>query len=247
MVEFKLVSDFTPKGDQPQAIEKLTKGIYEGKKHQTLLGATGTGKTFVMARVIQNLNLPTLVMAPNKLLAAQLYQEFKEFFRFTVEYLQNEKGLDFLTAYSPDNRFNSEEEYLTWYPGDDIVDIIGVDNYGDFRQGSVNIEAVTRKLQIVVDYAQKTGKVAAFTETGLNKMTNDQWFTQKLGKSFLNDDKARKIAYVMLWRNDDTTHFFSAYPGHSSAPDFKKFTNHEKMWLLEDWNEYKERKDLEIK
>ncbi len=80
MVKFKLVSDYTPKGDQPQAIKKLIKGIQEKKRFQTLLGATGTGKTYVMSQVIQDLNIPTLVMAPNKLLAAQLYQEFKEFF-----------------------------------------------------------------------------------------------------------------------------------------------------------------------
>ena len=80
MVKFKLVSDFLAKGDQPQAIKELTKGILQDEKFQTLLGATGTGKTYCMASVIQNVNLPTLVMAPNKLLAAQLYQEFKEFF-----------------------------------------------------------------------------------------------------------------------------------------------------------------------
>ncbi len=170
--------------------------------------------------------------------------EFKELFRFTIEYLQDEKDLDFLSAYSPDNSFNTEAEYLTWYPGDDVVDIIGVDNYGDFRQGSENLDAATRKLEIVVDYARKTNKVAAFTETGLNKMTDDKWFTQKLGKSILQSEKAREIAYVMLWRNNDTTHFFSTYPEHSSAPDFKKFTGNDKIWLLEDWNNFKADNDL---
>ncbi len=76
----ELVSDFEPKGDQPEAIRQLIEGIREGKKFQTLLGATGTGKTYTMANVITVVNLPTLVMAPNKLLAAQLYQEFKGFF-----------------------------------------------------------------------------------------------------------------------------------------------------------------------
>ena len=80
MVEFQLVSDYVPKGDQPQAIVKLMEGIKKGKKFQTLLGATGTGKTYTLANVIAQFNRPTLVMAPNKLLAAQLYQEFKEFF-----------------------------------------------------------------------------------------------------------------------------------------------------------------------
>ena len=77
---FKLVSKFEPAGDQPQAIEKLVKEIEEGKKHQVLLGATGTGKTFTIANVIAKVNKPTLVLAYNKILAGQLYSEFKEIF-----------------------------------------------------------------------------------------------------------------------------------------------------------------------
>lgn len=77
---FKLVSKYTPSGDQPQAIDALVKGINEGKKHQVLLGATGTGKTFTIANVIAKTNKPTLVLAHNKTLAGQLYAEFKELF-----------------------------------------------------------------------------------------------------------------------------------------------------------------------
>ncbi|MBQ8681464.1 MAG: excinuclease ABC subunit UvrB [Bacilli bacterium] len=77
---FNLVSKYTPNGDQPQAIEKLVKGITEGKKHQVLLGATGTGKTFTIANVIKEINKPTLVLAHNKTLAGQLYSEFLELF-----------------------------------------------------------------------------------------------------------------------------------------------------------------------
>ncbi len=77
---FQLVAPFEPAGDQPQAIEALTGGLREGKRHQVLMGVTGSGKTFTMANVIQNLQRPTLVMSHNKTLAAQLYSEFKEFF-----------------------------------------------------------------------------------------------------------------------------------------------------------------------
>ncbi len=77
---FKLVSQFVPKGDQPQAIAKLTDGIQTGLKDQVLLGVTGSGKTFTMASVMEKIGLPTLVISPNKILAAQLYQEFKQFF-----------------------------------------------------------------------------------------------------------------------------------------------------------------------
>ncbi|MEC3607780.1 excinuclease ABC subunit UvrB [Bacillus glycinifermentans] len=84
---FELVSNYQPQGDQPKAIEQLVEGIREGKKHQTLLGATGTGKTFTISNVIQEVNKPTLVIAHNKTLAGQLYSEFKEFFpNNAVEY-----------------------------------------------------------------------------------------------------------------------------------------------------------------
>ncbi|WAM30533.1 excinuclease ABC subunit UvrB [Caldicellulosiruptor naganoensis] len=80
MKRFKLVSDFKPTGDQPKAIEMLTEGILKGEKFQTLLGVTGSGKTFTMAKVIENVQRPTLVLAHNKTLAAQLCSEFREFF-----------------------------------------------------------------------------------------------------------------------------------------------------------------------
>src|SRR5690349_22038969 len=84
---FKLVSPFPPAGDQPQAIARLTDGIQSGVKHQTLLGVTGSGKTYTIANVIQNVDKPTLVISHNKTLAAQLYAEFKGFFpQNAVEY-----------------------------------------------------------------------------------------------------------------------------------------------------------------
>ena len=99
-MEFKLHSEYKPTGDQPQAIEKLVKGIKEGKKSQTLLGVTGSGKTFTMANIIEKVQKPTLILAHNKTLAGQLYSEFKEFFpenavEYFVSYYNNQikKGL----------------------------------------------------------------------------------------------------------------------------------------------------------
>ena len=80
MDHFKLCSNYAPAGDQPQAIDKLVNGIQSGKKEQILLGVTGSGKTFTMANVIARVNKPTLVLAHNKILAAQLCSEFREFF-----------------------------------------------------------------------------------------------------------------------------------------------------------------------
>src|SRR3989337_706913 len=79
-MSFRLQSSYTPAGDQPQAIQQLTQGILEGEKFQTLLGVTGSGKTFTIANVIQNIQRPTLVLTHNKTLVAQLYGEFKQFF-----------------------------------------------------------------------------------------------------------------------------------------------------------------------
>ena len=87
MSNFKLVSDYQPKGDQPQAIRKLVDGFVQGRTDQVLLGVTGSGKTFTMANVIAEVERPTLIIAHNKTLAAQLYSECKGFFPYNaVEY-----------------------------------------------------------------------------------------------------------------------------------------------------------------
>src|SRR5699024_11346050 len=81
-------SEFEPRGDQPQAIDELVEKILQGQRHQTLLGATGTGKTFTVSNVVKEINRPTLVIAHNKTLAGHLYSEFKELFpNISVEYL----------------------------------------------------------------------------------------------------------------------------------------------------------------
>jgi excinuclease ABC subunit B len=87
MADFKVVSEYKPTGDQPEAIEKLARGVSRGEKHQVLLGVTGSGKTFTIANVIEKVQKPTLVISHNKTLAAQLCGEFKEFFpNNAVEY-----------------------------------------------------------------------------------------------------------------------------------------------------------------
>lgn len=105
---FKLVSDYKPTGDQPKAIEYLSKGIEEGKKFQTLLGVTGSGKTFTMANIIQKVQKPTLVLAHNKTLAGQLYSEFKEFFpENNVEYF-----VSYYDYYQPESYIPSSDTYI---------------------------------------------------------------------------------------------------------------------------------------
>lgn len=108
MDHFELVSEYQPTGDQPQAIAELTKGFKEGNQFQTLLGVTGSGKTFTMANVIQNLQKPTLIIAHNKTLAAQLYGEFKEFFPHNaVEYF-----VSYYDYYQPEAYVPSSDTYI---------------------------------------------------------------------------------------------------------------------------------------
>ena len=105
---FKLHSEYKPTGDQPQAIEYLSNGIKQGKKYQTLLGVTGSGKTFTMANVIQQVQKPTLVLAHNKTLAGQLYSEFKEFFPENhVEYF-----VSYYDYYQPESYIPSSDTYI---------------------------------------------------------------------------------------------------------------------------------------
>ncbi len=108
MEKFKLVSDFRPTGDQPDAIEKLTQGLENGLREQVLLGVTGSGKTFTMANVIQRINRPTLVLAHNKTLAAQLCSEFREFFpENAVEYF-----ISYYDYYQPEAYIAHTDTYI---------------------------------------------------------------------------------------------------------------------------------------
>ncbi|MGC5324826.1 excinuclease ABC subunit UvrB [Brevibacillus sp. SYSU BS000544] len=108
MDQFQLVSEFSPSGDQPMAISQLVEGVLAGKRHQTLLGATGTGKTFTAAQVIAQVNKPTLIMAHNKTLAAQLAAEFKEFFPHNaVEYF-----VSYYDYYQPEAYIPQSDTYI---------------------------------------------------------------------------------------------------------------------------------------
>src|SRR5215469_10057549 len=108
MSSFRLGIDYQPRGDQPAAIDALVSGIKDGEQHQVLLGVTGSGKTFTMAKIIEQLNRPALVLAHNKTLAAQLYQEFKTFFPSNaVEYF-----VSYYDYYQPEAYIPSSDVYI---------------------------------------------------------------------------------------------------------------------------------------
>src|SRR3954465_13342491 len=107
-MDFRLVSDYKPKGDQGTAIEALTRGVFDREQHQVLLGVTGSGKTYTMAKVIEKANRPALVMAHNKTLAAQLYHEFRNFFpKNAVEYF-----VSYYDYYQPEAYIASTNTYI---------------------------------------------------------------------------------------------------------------------------------------
>jgi mannan endo-1,4-beta-mannosidase len=152
--------------------------------------------------------------------------EFISLWRFTVSYLRDSIGVhNFIYAFSPDNKFRTESEFLERYPGDDYVDMVGMDNYGDMGRNRYALDTAALKLKIVSDYAVKAGKLAAFTETGLESIPNPTWWTETLLR-VIKSEKMR-LAYVLVWRNDtrSATHYYAPFPGQISVPDFIKFYN----------------------
>ncbi len=164
--------------------------------------------------------------------------EFKTLFQFTIEYLRDVKHVhNFLYAYSPNLPLFSfiQSNYLERYPGDDYIDILGMDAYDDSKYFS-NIPILTpwkfrvsSALSAIVDLANSRGKLAAFTETGyaggLSNCDNPNWYMEILLDAIKNNQKAKQIAYVATWRNAAFDHFWIPYTGHQNEDDFKSFYN----------------------
>ena len=175
-------------------------------------------------------------------------EEFTALWRFTVGYLRDSVQVhNFIYAFSPDCTFKTEADYADRYPGDDWVDIVGMDDYADFgRDGRYNVAAGVRKLKIVADFAGKHHKVAAFTETGLESIPDTTWWTNTLLKSLKAE--RMKLAYVLVWRNDSrsATHFYAPYPGQASAANFLTFYRDPYTWFETDLPNLYRRKRLLI-
>jgi len=176
---FKLVSPYKPTGDQPQAIEKITENIKSGLKDQVLLGVTGSGKTFVMANVIKNLNKPALVISHNKTLAAQLYQEFRDFFpENAVEYF-----VSYYDYYQPESYIPSTDTY--------IEKDSAINEKIDKLRLSATTSLMTRKDVIVISSVSciynlgspvEYGKVAIELRTGMKLRRSD--LLKRLGQTY---------------------------------------------------------------
>jgi len=148
--------------------------------------------------------------------------EFIRLWRFTVDYFRYEKQMhQFLYAYSPDV-FRTAQEYLDRYPGDEYVDVLGMDDYRFFKSAASRDRAVC-SLEILADLADQKGKIAALTETGVERMPDPAWFTQVLLSALNANERTRRIVWVALWRNESRRHFFATWPQHKSAEDFRAF------------------------
>lgn len=160
--------------------------------------------------------------------------EFISLWHFTVEYLRDTLEVhNFLYAFSPDCKFTTREGFLDYYPGDEYVDILGMDDYWDFRPDGGNDPALAEaKLKIIADIAFEKNKVAALTETGLEGVTDSTWFSQVL----LPILRRVPIAYAMVWRNasDMEHHYYSPTKGHPAEEDFIEFCAQDDILLQSD-------------
>lgn len=165
-------------------------------------------------------------------------EEYITLWRFTVEYLRDEKGVhNLLWVYSPDNQAGREfDNYLTKYPGDDYVDILGMDDYGSLNDR--NPAEFSNELAWLVEEAEHRNKIAALSETGVEAIPNATWWSDQLAPSFESNPVAKGVAYVLTWRNanyerEQRDHFYASHPAHESAPNMKKFRDHE-LFVFED-------------
>ena len=181
---FKLVSNYKPSGDQPEAIEELVNGVKEGKKSQVLLGATGTGKTFTIANVIQKVNKPTLILAHNKTLAGQLYSEFKELFpENRVEYF-----VSYYDYYQPEAYVPSSDTF--------IEKDASINDEIDELRHSATSALISRDDVIVVS------SVSCIYGLGDKEEYENQVLSLKVGDTINRDDILKKLVDMLYERNN---------------------------------------------
>lgn len=183
-MDFKLVSDYSPAGDQPKAIAELTKGIKEGMKGQILLGVTGSGKTYTIANVIKNVNKPTLVLAHNKILAAQLCSEFKEFFpENAVEYF-----VSYYDYYQPEAYIPSKDVY--------IAKDASINNEIDKMRHSATAALAERRDVIIV------ASVSCIYSLGSPEEYRSLMVSLRPGMEMSREELVEKLVAIQYERND---------------------------------------------
>jgi mannan endo-1,4-beta-mannosidase len=163
--------------------------------------------------------------------------EYRQLWRFTVEYVRDQKGVhNLLWGYSTDV-FDSKAAYLERYPGDAYVDVLGFDDYQSVRTAATR-DVFSRRLRDVVELAEARGKIPALTETGVEAIPDSLWWTGTLLAGIKADSVGRRIAWVLVWRNatfarEQRHHFYAPHPGHPSVADFVRFRE-DPLILFED-------------
>ena len=158
-------------------------------------------------------------------------EEYKQLWRFTADYLREEKGVhNLLYAYAPNaDGASGHDHYMDFYPGDAYVDVLGYDEYFRPARGQGDpVAAMSAHLRWLVTTAEAKGKIPALTETGYETIPDSTWWTSALLPAIKNDSVGRRIAWVLVWRNANRVafkreHFFAPFRGHSSAADFARF------------------------
>ncbi|MGE5522039.1 MAG: glycosyl hydrolase [Candidatus Dadabacteria bacterium] len=163
--------------------------------------------------------------------------EFKLLWRFTADYLRNEKNLHNLLLVYNTAQFEGKQEFLDRYPGDDVVDIVSFDSYmfGDPLKDNQFVSIVDQRLSVIEEVAKEKNKIPALAETGYESIPYPQWWTNILWKAL----QPHKISYVLVWRNyglqpNGHMHYYAPYKGQVSAADFQKFYNHPKTLFEKD-------------
>jgi mannan endo-1,4-beta-mannosidase len=149
--------------------------------------------------------------------------EYNALWRMTVEYLRDEQQIHHVLYTISPQEVNTESAYLERYPGDDYVDILGLDYYKLWNISDV--PDLGNCLQLIATLAEKKSKVSALTEVGIDQNPYANWWTDYLLASFKHNEDAKKIAWSLVWRNAREDHFFGPYPGHISAGNFVRFYN----------------------
>ncbi|NJB72811.1 mannan endo-1,4-beta-mannosidase [Saonia flava] len=161
-------------------------------------------------------------------------EDYKTLWKETVHLLRDKHKLhNIMYAYSP-NKLNPNDDYLKYYPGDDYVDILGIDIY-DFNNAEDYIKSLNHDLNLVREIAKEKNKLYAFTETGIEKIQTPNWFTEVIYPNIANSG----IAWVLFWRNARLDHHYMSYRGHISEEDFKKFKELPQTLFQKDMNNLK--------
>jgi mannan endo-1,4-beta-mannosidase len=149
-------------------------------------------------------------------------EDYKALFRFTVDYLRKEKSMhQLIIAYSTD-KFEGEEAYMEFYPGDAYVDVLAFDDYHHITSKE-GMPRTIHMLEVVDSLARARGKLTAISETGMETLPYATWYSEVVLPLLKHSEATRRTAWILFWRNGRPDHYYAPYPGHPTVPDFKAF------------------------